>query len=132
MLQIENKLYYSITENNNDIFKEINFEKERYKYTDEKLDFTIIEILKEDNINNYLEINNNIYNINDQIFSFQYQKGGKLKYTHGKINRIQDIYLIYDAGVKGGSSGSTILLMNNSKVIGLHIGYLKDIHNKNK
>ena len=32
--------------------KEINLEKSRYKYTNEELDFTIIEILEEDNILN--------------------------------------------------------------------------------
>ena len=129
-LDSEKKLNYSITENNTEILKEINLEKERYKYTDEKLDFTIIEILKEDNINNYLEINNNIYNINDQIFSFQYPKGGKLKYTHGKIIRKQNDFLIYDVDTRGGSSGSPIILMNNSKIIGLHKGYLEDNSNK--
>ena len=129
-LDNEYKLNYSITENNNEIYKEINLKKERYKLTDEILDFTIIEILEEDNINNYLEIkfiNNNKYNINDQIFSIQYPKGEELNYAHGKIIGKQDNYLIYDVGARGGSSGSPIILMNNSKIIGLHKGYLKDI-----
>ena len=129
-LDNENKLNYSITENDNEIFKEINLKKDRYKYTDELLDFTIIEILEEDNINNYLFINNNKYNINDQIFSIQYPKGEDLNYAHGKIIGKQDNYLIYDVGARGGSSGSPIILMNNSKVIGLHKGYLKDNPNK--
>ena len=126
-LDNEYKLNYSITENNKETFKEINLKKERYKLTDEILDFTIIEILEEDNINNYLEINNIKYNKNDQIFSFQYPNGEKLKYAHGKIINIKDNYLIYDVGSRGGSSGSPIILMKNSKIIGLHKGYLKDI-----
>ena len=129
-LDNENKLNYSITENNKEIFKEINLKKERYKLTDEGLDFTIIEILKEDNVNNYLEINNTIYNKNEQIISYRYPKGEKLKYSHGKIINIKDNYLIYDVGARGGSSGSPIILMKNSKIIGLHKGYLKDNINK--
>ena len=89
-----------------------------------------MNILKEDNINNYLEINNNKYNKNDQIFSIQYPKGEILQYSHGKIIDIKDNYLIYNAGARGGSSGSPIILMNNSKIIGLHKGYLKDNPNK--
>ena len=64
-LDKENKLYYTIADNNKEIFKEINLKNERYKLTNEKLDFTIIEILEEDNINNYLEINDTIYNKNE-------------------------------------------------------------------
>ena len=125
-LNNENKLYYSITDNKNEIFKEIDLKQNRFKLTNEELDFTIIEILKEDNINNYLEINNEIYNQNDQIFSFQYPGGRKLKYSHGKIIAKKDNYLIYDVGSKGGSSGCPIILMNNSKVIALHKGYLNN------
>ena len=42
----------------NEINKEINLKKNRYILTNKDLDFTIIEILKDDHINNYLEINN--------------------------------------------------------------------------
>ena len=42
--------------NDDDEEKEINLEANRFKCTDEELDFTIIEVLKEDNIINYLEI----------------------------------------------------------------------------
>ena len=38
------------------IKKEIDLELDRYKYTDKDLDFTIKEIIKEDNIKDYLEI----------------------------------------------------------------------------
>ena len=41
--------------------KEINLELKIYKMTNEEFNFTIIEIIQEDNINNYLEIEENIY-----------------------------------------------------------------------
>ena len=96
--------------------------------TDNKLDFTIIEILKGDNINNYLEINKDIYNKNDKIYTFQYPGGEELKYSHGIILEIKDNNIIYDIGTLGGLSGCPIILMNNSRLIGLRIFYL----NKNK
>ena len=119
-LEKENKIIYFISENQNEINLEIN----RYILTDKELDFTIIEILEEDNINNYLEINKDIYNKNDKIYTFQYPGEGELEYSHGEILEIKDNNIIYDIGTLGGSSGCPIILMNNSKLIGLHIGYL--------
>ena len=90
----ENKIVLFILEEK----KEINLEINRYRLTDEKLDYTIIEILEEDNINNYLEISKEIYNKNDQVYTFEYPSGGKLKYSHGKIIEIKDNNIIYDIG----------------------------------
>ena len=55
-LDNEKKFKYIIETDNKKYEKEINLEIDRYKYIDIDLDFTIIEILPEDNINNYLEI----------------------------------------------------------------------------
>ena len=49
----------SIEEENN--IRKLNLNN-RMKYTDEEYDITIIEIKKEDGINNYLELDNNIIN----------------------------------------------------------------------
>ena len=88
-LDKENKLNYSITsitgKKIEEIPKEIDLKKDRYKLTNQEYDFTVIEILKDDNINNYLEINNVQYNEKDQIFSLQYPEGGNIKYSHGTI-----------------------------------------------
>ena len=66
---------------------EINLKNNRYKYTNKELDFTIIEILSEDNIKNYLEIDEFIelkdYE-EEQIFCLQFPKGGKLSYSNGR------------------------------------------------
>ena len=76
---------------------EINLEKERFIFTDKEMDFTIIEILEDDNINHFLEIDEYI-NTEDykeeQIFSFQYPDGNNLKYSHGKILAKKDIFFI--------------------------------------
>ena len=63
-LERENNIIFFIS----DIQKEINLRIDRFILTDKEFNFTIIEILEEDNINNYLEINNDIYNENEQIY----------------------------------------------------------------
>ena len=73
-----------------------------------------------------MKINNDLYEKDEQIFSYQYPKGEKLKYSHGKIVEKEEKYLIYDIGSKRGSSGSPIILIKNSKVIGLNKGYMKN------
>ena len=112
--------------------KEINLELKRYKMTNEEFDFTIIEIIKEDNINNYLEIDENIYKkdyINEIVFSGQYPGGDELNYSHGRIKEKKHSFYLYTLGTLGGSSGCPIILFNNLKVIGLHKGC---IYGKNK
>ena len=67
--------------------KEINLELDRYKYTDKELDFTIIEIIKEDNFKDFLEIDEFIDSIdykNKKICSLQYANGDKLKFADGE------------------------------------------------
>ena len=94
----------------------------------------VIEILKEDNINNFLKVDKyiNEYDYKDQlIFSTQYPGGKKLGYSHGKITGKESGYFLYSVGTKGGSSGSPIILFDDLTVIGLNKGCLYD-ENKNK
>ena len=75
--------------------------KYRIKYTREDYDITIIEIKEEDNIKNYIELDNIIINdiINDKnknvdyldktVYIIQYPKG-ELSVSYGVINKIQE------------------------------------------
>jgi hypothetical protein len=84
-LDNEENLNYIIEKSGNQEKKKLNLKLKRYKYTDKELDFTIIEIRKEDNILNYIEIDENI-NLNDaerELFSLHYSEGKQLKYSHG-------------------------------------------------
>ena len=102
----------------------------RYKYTNKEFDFTIIEIVKHDNISQFLTVNeSNIYD-DEQIFSIHYPRGKDLIFSFGKIVKKNNDNLIYSISTDSGSSGCPLILLNNSKVIGIHIGYYKnDIHN---
>ena len=121
-LDKENKLIYF---NYNNEKKEMNLKLNRYKYTDELLDFTIIEVLKEDNITHFLEIDDYIYSKNyknEQIFTFEFPSQKNLQYSHGKNLGKNGNLFLYSIGTLEGSSGSPILLIKNRKLIGIHKG----------
>ena len=121
------KINYSIEENYMKKDYELNLEEKRYKYTDQELDFTVIEILKEDKISKFLEIDEFIYSkdyIEEKIVVIQYPLSQNLKISSGKIIGKQDNCLLYDVGTDGGSSGSPLILLDKLKIIGLHkVGY---------
>ena len=102
----------------------------RYKYTNKEFDFTIIEIVKHDNISQFLTVNKSNNDDNEQIFSIHYPKGKDLMFSFGKIVKKNNDNLIYSISTDSGSSGCPLILLNNLKVIGIHIGYYKnDIYN---
>ena len=74
ILEDKNKIII-ISINNDNEYREIKLEN-RIKYTNKEYDITIIEIKKEDNINNYLyldkNINNNKIYIGESIYILQY------------------------------------------------------------
>ena len=124
------KININIEEENE--IKEINLNN-RIKYTNKEYDITIIEIKENDNIKNYLELddkiiedilnNNNKNNkyIDDTIYIIQYPEG-KLSVSYGILDNIYEdkkYNFRHKCNTKGGSSGSPILNINN-KIIGIH------------
>ena len=84
-LEQGNKIAYMISENENEKFYEIDLEIDRYKLTNKENDFTIIEILKEDNVQHFLKINNEKYEMEDEIFSYEYAGGIRLALSFGNM-----------------------------------------------
>ena len=108
--------------------KEIILNKNRMKYTNKEYDITIIEIKPEDNINNYLELDENIINdlvnninknkgyINKTIYIIQYPEG-ELSVSYGILDKIYEdkkYNFNHKCSTKGGSSGSPILNINKN------------------
>ena len=131
----------SISLNNEQIYKEIKIDSNRKKYTNKNLDVTIIEIKKEDNINNFLLLDdrilnkdiknyNNIYE-NESLYILNYINGKDMFVSYGILNNIEDNKIIHKCNTDSGSSGSPIILLNNNKVIGVHYGGSKHNHNFN-
>ena len=105
-------------------------------------DFTLIEIIKEDEIeiNDLFEIDDNCYHIDYDIK--QYHEKGIISIGVSKTKEIElpfgliyylldktDLFL-HDCNTEEGFSGGPILLGYNLKIIGIHKGY-KEISKKN-
>ena len=136
---IQNDKNISLYLNNNKTIKIIKLDNNRLKYTNEKLDVTIIEIKeKEDNLNikylelddeiiNYFKINgikdpknsNNFY-YNESIYLLNYLKKKDIYVSFGKLLDINETQIFHKYSIKEESSGSPILLMKNQKLIGIH------------
>ena len=131
---INNKLLY---EGNAQILIEIKEEENakilnlnnRIKYSNIEFDITIIEIKKEDGINNYLELddylddnNTKMEYIDETIYAMQYPQG-KLCVSYGILKSIDEerqFIFSHKCCTTDGSAGSPILNINNNKVIGIH------------
>ncbi len=117
-----------------EIEKKINLKKERFIYSNEKMDFTIIQILESDFIDKYLEIDNSFWKSNykdEDIFSLHFPHGKGLKYGTGEIKKIKNGLIAHNISTKRGSSGAPLILTNH-KIIGIHKGvYKKDERKSN-
>ena len=132
---IKNNKIIELIMNNKEgkIKREIKMDETRkrftYKNDEEGVDITIIEIKSNDNINNFLEIDDEILELEckrKSIYVLHYPKDKKLV-SYGLINDIIDYKKInHYCNTEEGSSGSPILSLNNYKVIGVHYGGAKN------
>ena len=110
----------NITYNNQE--KSISINEKRKVFTDEELDYTIIQILDEDKIEQFFEIEQNINNkLNgNDIFILQYLNSDELLFSSGNIIAIEDNIIRHTCSTSQGSSGSPIILRHSNNIIGLH------------
>ena len=100
--------------------------KNRKCFTNEELDYTCIEILNEDKIEDFFEIENENSNNpkeynGEDIALPQYPKGGPLKINAGCLVKIEGNQIFHYVTTFKGSSGSPIiLLLRKYKIIGIH------------
>ena len=137
----DEKISIKINEVND--FQKINI-KNRMNYTNKDYDITIIEIKEEDELKNYLELDDSILNdiiyndnknkeyIDKTIYIIQYPKG-ELSVSYGVLDKIyedKNYNFNHKCSTEKGSSGSPIIYINN-KVIGIHKeGYSNKYYNK--
>ena len=122
----------------NDIRKIVKLDKNRKIYSSEKdkYDIMIIKIKAEDEINNYLEIDENIFKYNSET-SYKEEpiyilhrpvKDTLVSYGKG-IEVIGEFDIRHRCNTESGSSGAPIINLLTHKVIGIHKGF---IHKKNE
>ena len=117
-----------ITINDDTEIKIIKLNDNRLIYTNEEYDTTIIEIIQEkDKINNFMEIDENVFkeesNIfynNKSIYIIQYPNCDKASVSYGIMNNIMDYNINHYCCTESGSSGSPIMNLLNNKIIGIH------------
>ena len=127
------KNYY---ETNNKINLLINDEKEiktidlrikRNTYFNQENDITLIELNENDNINNFLELDENLFRHNNNIlyehkslYVLQYPQGGNAAVSYGLLTSLDKYEIKHICSTENGSSGSPILNLKTNKVIGIH------------
>ena len=122
---------------------EIEIDKERRTYTSIKYDITIIELKKNDHLNNvsFFVIDEKIYDPKYKykdisIFLLHYSKEKKSKISLWKINNIfkrKESYKIQHlCDSDEGSSGGPLINSLNGKVFGIHKGVAKGDKNYNE
>jgi len=117
-----------ITLEDDTIEKNILIDKSRLTYTNPDLDVTIIQIKPEDEINTFLDVDENVFNKDytkiykkdTPIFLFQYPEGISASHAVGRIEKILKPKIFHTCSIEPASSGSPMLLLSNFKVIGIH------------
>ena len=113
--------------NNDKIKKTIKIDKNRKIYMNKEYDTTIIEINPEkDKINNFLELDENLFKENsceifnqNKIYLICYGKENKMDLYYGDIKEIEKQNIHHISDTESGSGGCPILSLNSLKVIGI-------------
>ena len=121
----------SLAINNEQEYKEILLEG-RIQYTNKNYDITIIEMKKEDNISDYLDldkkIDNKLYE-RESIYIIHYAGSKGIGVSYGIIKNIEgENNFHHFCNTENGSSGAPILNLSNNKVIGVHLGATKNFN----
>ncbi len=105
--------------------KTINLGIERKTYFNMDYDIALIELKESDNINNFLELDDNLFKYGEfykdsSLYILQYPFGDKAQVSYGKLIDINSYEIKHICNTEHGSSGSPILNLSNNKVIGIH------------
>ena len=125
----ENKILNLLLNDEKEILK-LDLEIERKTYFNKDYDITLIELKEEDEIKNYLELDDNLFKDNSEIiykdksiYVLQYPNGQNACVSYGLLNNIDEYNqynFLHSCSTEKGSSGSPILNLQSNKVIGIH------------
>ena len=118
--------------------KIINLNENRNIYFNQYSNTTIIELKDYDNINNFLELDDNLFRNdlhlllkNESIYILQHLIGGKALVSYGIINILNEKFINHICYVGTGAIGAPILNLMNNKVIGISLGPYNTFNNFN-
>ena len=111
-------------------------EKERKKILDKDIDFIAIEVLKDDNINDYITADESDSNESDfknvKMFISHFpkdkdkekNKNMRLKFSLGTVNGVsqKNLYMNYSGWTSVGTAGAPIISVENQELIAIHKG----------
>ena len=133
---LEKNEYLQISLSSDEEPKKIKLDKDRKIYSSVKneYDMIIIKLKEEHKIDNYLEIDENIFNKNseniyesDYIYILHYPKKEKICVSYGNIFlKCNQFFFKHKCNTNHGSSGAPILNLSSNKVIGIHRGCARD------
>ena len=136
---IENQKEIEVSLDNNCIYKKIKIDKKSKLYSSncDEYDIMIIKLKEEDdeNIKDYLEIDQNIFNKNSEILNetksiyiMHYPKGKKVMVSFGfGFKKCNDYEYKHLCNTESGSSGSPILDLTTNKIIGIHRAFIQKL-----
>ena len=101
--------------------------KERNKYFNKEYDIALIELNEKDNIENFLELDDKLFQKGENIiyedksiYIPQYLNGKIAVVSYGLLTGLQGFSIRHTCSTESGSSGSPILNLETFKVIGIH------------
>ena len=107
--------------------KIIDTNKKRIAFFRENYDIAIIELKESDKIQNFLELDENlfvdkenVYYVNKSVYVLQYPNGKNAMVSYGLLNQFNNFDINHTCSTDDGSSGSPILSLETNKVIGIH------------
>ena len=113
----------------------IKLNDDRKIFTDEEIDYTCIEITKNDNFEDFFLIDQDILSgnysqyKNEDLIILQFPQGNEISFSQGKVKEINNDKISYTTSTEEGSSGSPLIIRKNIQkyyVIGIHFGSKKD------
>lgn len=124
----------------NDKEKIISLKKNRKRWINKDLDYSCIEIIEDDNIDDYYYLDDIIFkkNYSNEMYKdlniiiLSIMKNNKIIIYDGIIKRVKNFYFIHNCNTDKGSSGSVIINKNNYLVVGIHKAEYQFQNDKNK
>ena len=113
--------------NDDEEIKKIKIGIKRETYFNKDFDITIIELKQNDNIQNFLELDDSLFKDNEtilftdkSIYLPQYPNGKNAVVSYGLLTGFSSFHIKHTCSTDNGSSGSPILNLGTNKVIGIH------------